>query len=71
MHPGHDLAEIRQSTGFDFDHVETAPRTALPDEATLALLRGRVLDELAETYPDFAEQMRLDLGDPAPSMLAT
>ena len=71
VHPGHDLAEIRQSTGFDFDHVETAPRTALPDEATLALLRGRVLDELAETYPDFAEQMRLDLGDPAPSMLAT
>lgn len=71
VHPGHDLAEIRHSTGFDFAHDETAPQTALPDEATLALLRGRVLDELAETYPDFAEQMRLDLRDPAPSMLAT
>jgi glutaconate CoA-transferase subunit B len=71
VHPGHDLAEIRQATGFDFGHDETPRQTALPDEATLALLRGRVLDELAETYPDFAEQMRLDLRDPAPSMLAS
>jgi len=71
VHPGHALAEIRQSTGFDFAHDEAPKQTALPDEATLALLRGRVLDELAETYPDFAEQMRLDLRDPAPSMLAS
>lgn len=71
VHPGHDLAEIRQSTGFDFAHDEAPRQTALPDEAMLDLLRGRVLDELAETYPDFAEQMRLDLRDPAPSMLAT
>ena len=71
VHPGHDLAEIRQSTGFDFAHDEAPRQTALPDEATLALLRGRVLDELAETYPDFAEQMRLDLRDAAPSMLAS
>lgn len=71
VHPGHDLAEIRQATGFDFAHDEAPRQTALPDEATLALLRGRVLDELAETYPDFAEQMRLDLRDAAPSMLAS
>jgi glutaconate CoA-transferase subunit B len=71
VHPGHDLAEIRRSTGFDFAHDEAPRQTALPDEATLSLLRGRVLDELAETYPDFAEQMRLDLRDPAHSMLAS
>lgn len=71
VHPGHDLAEIRRSTGFDFAHDEVPKQTALPDEATLALLRGRVLDELAETYPEFAEQMRLDLRDQAPSMLAS
>ncbi|TJW86952.1 MAG: CoA synthetase, partial [Mesorhizobium sp.] len=28
---------------------------------TIALLRGRVLDELAQTYPGFADQMRGDL----------
>jgi len=28
--------------------------TAEPDADTLALLRGRVTDELAETYPQFA-----------------
>ncbi|SMH36496.1 CoA transferase [Mesorhizobium australicum] len=71
VHPGHDLAEIRQSTGFDFAHDEAPKQTALPDEATLALLRGRVLDELAETYPEFAEQLRRDLRDPAPCMLAS
>lgn len=61
VHPGHDLGEVQAATGFRFDH-ETAPRqTELPDEATLALLRGRVLDELTETYPDFAQRMREEL----------
>ena len=60
VHPGHDLADIRQSTGFEFAHEETPQQTALPDAETLRLLRGDVLDELTETYPAFAEQMRKD-----------
>lgn len=62
LHPGHDLAGLREATGFDFTH-EAAPRlTALPDPATLDLLRGRVMDELSGTYPEFARQMRGELG---------
>jgi len=58
VHPGHSLGEIREATGFDFDHDDNPSTTPAPDAATLELLRGRVLDELHETYPDFAAQMR-------------
>jgi glutaconate CoA-transferase subunit B len=61
VHPGHDLAEIKQATGFQFKHDAEPRQTPLPDGSTLELLRGRVFDELAETYPEFAAQMRRDL----------
>ncbi|WP_158669160.1 CoA transferase [Bradyrhizobium guangdongense] len=61
VHPGHDLAEIKEATGFRFAHDAEPRQTALPDRSTLDLLRGRVFDELAETYPEFAAQMRRDL----------
>ncbi|QOZ07589.1 CoA transferase [Bradyrhizobium sp. CCBAU 51765] len=61
VHPGHDLAEIKQATGFQFAHDAEPRQTALPDRSTLDLLRGRVFDELAETYPEFAAQMRREL----------
>ncbi|BCH27339.1 CoA transferase [Mesorhizobium sp. L-8-3] len=67
VHPGHDFAEVRQATGFEFAHGERPPQTELPDASTLALLRGRVLDELSETYPEFAAQMRQDLGRARPA----
>lgn len=47
---------MRDETGFDFDLPAQVPETAAPDEATLALLRGRVARELAETYPRFVAQ---------------
>jgi glutaconate CoA-transferase subunit B len=62
VHPGHDLAEIKEATGFRFEHEAEPRQTALPDGSTLELLRGRVFDELAETYPQFAAQMRRELG---------
>jgi glutaconate CoA-transferase subunit B len=34
----------------------------------LDLLRGRVLDEVAETYPDFAAQMRRELREIDPTL---
>jgi glutaconate CoA-transferase, subunit B len=61
VHPGHDLAEVRAATGFAFDAPDTVRATPDPDDATLELIRGRVLDELAETYPHFAGLMRAEL----------
>ncbi len=61
VHPGHDAAEIAAATGFAYETPAIVPETPLPDPATLTLLRGRVLDELAETYPAFAAEWRRDL----------
>ncbi len=63
MHPGHDLSEIRAATGFRFDHDEAPASTPTPEAATLSLLRGRVLDELSETYPAFAARWRRELAE--------
>lgn len=54
VHPGHTVEEVLDATGFTFDRPERVPITEGPDPATLALLRGRIRDELAETYPRFA-----------------
>jgi glutaconate CoA-transferase subunit B len=61
LHPGHDLKEVREATGFAFRHAERPGQTELPDPATLGLLRGQVMDELSETYPEFASQMRREV----------
>jgi glutaconate CoA-transferase, subunit B len=52
------VQEVRDETGFDFDAPEVVPVTALPDAATLALMRGQIRDEIGETYPNFAAQWR-------------
>jgi len=54
VHPGHTLEEVLDHTGFDFDRPLHVPATPAPDQAILALLRGKVRDEVAETYPRFA-----------------
>jgi glutaconate CoA-transferase subunit B len=54
VHPGFTAADVRVATGFDYDAPDDVPQTALPDAATLALLRGRIREELAESYPRFA-----------------
>ena len=61
LHGGTTLADVRAATGFGFAHDAAPPQTPAPDPATLALLRGRVLDELEETYPAFAADWRRDL----------
>ncbi|RGP37957.1 CoA transferase [Pseudotabrizicola alkalilacus] len=61
VHPGHTAADIAEATGFAYDCPANPPETPLPDAAELTLLRGRVLDELSETYPAFAADWRRDL----------
>ena len=58
VHRGATAAEVRANTGFDYDVPADPPQTTAPDAAALALLRGRVTQELAETYPQFAELLR-------------
>ncbi|QYK42179.1 MAG: CoA synthetase [Paracoccaceae bacterium] len=63
VHPGHDLTDVLDATGFGFRHDAEPPETPAPDPDTLALLRGRVLDELGETYPAYAADLRRETTD--------
>jgi len=57
VHPGVGVDEVRAATGFDFDCPAAVPSTPAPDSETLALIRGPIGAEIAETYPAFAERM--------------
>jgi glutaconate CoA-transferase subunit B len=57
VHPGHNVEEVLDNTGFEFDRADAVPQTPLPDAATLALIRGEILTEISETYPRFAAQL--------------
>lgn len=65
IHSGHTLDDIKAATGFDFDVDPQLSVTPAPDAETLALLRGRVLDELRETYPEFALQLTKEIASHA------
>ncbi len=54
VHPGHGVDEVVAATGFDFDRPEQAPITPEPSPRVLALVRGPVREQIAETYPRFA-----------------
>ena len=54
MHPGHSVEEIRDQTGFEFECPDKVPYTREPEPEILALIRGRIREEIAETYPRFA-----------------
>jgi glutaconate CoA-transferase subunit B len=54
VHPEHSVEEIRDQTGFEFDCPEEVPFTLAPEPEILALIRGRIRNEIAETYPRFA-----------------
>jgi glutaconate CoA-transferase subunit B len=54
VHPGHTVEEIVASTGFDFDRPARVPPTPEPEPRMLELIRRRIRDEIAETYPRFA-----------------
>jgi glutaconate CoA-transferase subunit B len=57
VHPGHSVEEVRDNTGFEFDVAPSVAATALPDEATLALIRGPIARQIGEAYPGFVAQV--------------
>ncbi len=57
VHPGHDESEVAAATGFDFDRADRVVETPPPTKDELALIRGRVREEVAEAYPLFAAGM--------------
>lgn len=57
VHPGHTVEEIACNTGFAYDMPDEVPATPPPSAATLALIRGRIGAEIAETYPAFAARV--------------
>ena len=61
LHRDQSLDEVRSQTGFAFDGGERVGVTPEPGPEALAVLRGRVLDELGETYPHFAALLRSEL----------
>jgi glutaconate CoA-transferase subunit B len=58
VHPGHDVDEVREHTGFEFDYPAAMPVTPSPEGRVLHLIRGRVTDEIGETYPKFAATLQ-------------
>jgi glutaconate CoA-transferase, subunit B len=58
VHRGATAEDVRANTGFGYDSAADPPQTKAPDAPTLALIRGRVTEELAEAYPHFAQTLR-------------
>jgi glutaconate CoA-transferase subunit B len=57
VHPGHSVEEVRDNTGFEFDLPASVPPTPSPDPDTLALMRGEIREQVAESYPRFASAL--------------
>lgn len=53
IHPGSDVQDIRDNTGFALVLSPPPPTTPPPSERELAVLRGRVRAKLDRSYPDF------------------
>lgn len=57
LHPGEDLRDLIEQTGFHFDHPPAPPVTSRPDPDTIALIQKKIGPLVAETYPQFAERL--------------
>jgi len=57
VHPGHTVEEVRDHTGFEFDCPTHVASTCSPDASVLAAIRGRIRDDIALTYPQFAARL--------------
>ena len=59
VHPGHSIGEVLDNTGFELPVPPGTGITPAPDADELALLRGPVLDELEDIYPQYVARARL------------
>lgn len=57
IHLGHSLQDISENTGFSFECAQPVRTTPLPDGKTLDLIGGKISNEIAEIYPQFAESL--------------
>ena len=57
VHPGHTVEEVIEHTGFEFERRDIVPETPPPSAETLKLMRETVAPQLAELYPQFAQQV--------------
>lgn len=57
VHPHSSVEAIRDNTGFDIAVPPNVATTGGPDAAVLSLIRGKVRNEIAETYPQFANAL--------------
>lgn len=56
-HAGESAASVRAATGFDYDAHTVVPETAGLSPEDRALIRSRVAEEIAETYPRYAASL--------------
>lgn len=56
VHPGVDLQQVRENTGFAFDVAEPVAQTPPPTGEELEVLRSLVKEKLREAYPHFVEE---------------
>ena len=61
------IDDKRTGTSASFGALRSAAQVYNPGHAIVELLRGRVLDELSETYPGFARQWRGDIAGSVPA----
>jgi glutaconate CoA-transferase subunit B len=54
VHPGHDVEDVIENTGFAFDRPADVPTTPAPSREVLHAIRGVAAPEIAEVYPQFA-----------------
>jgi len=57
FHPGSSPAEIRDTTGFDYDIAADCAETPRPSAPELDALRTIVKPEIAANYPEFAARV--------------
>jgi glutaconate CoA-transferase subunit B len=57
VHPGHNVEEVVDNTGFTFDRPAQVTLTPAPSPDTLRLMRTVVAPMVAEVYPQFADKV--------------
>lgn len=54
VHPGVTPEDVAANTGFGYDSADPVVATPAPEPELIGLMRGRIRDEIGETYPRFA-----------------